>query len=487
MPRPFFFKISVHLAIIFAWGLAIFFLMEKEGFFTVSTDEIRFSSLIPDNREFDLWKSIYVGNQWIGYNHTIFGPSQEGYRISSISHLRFKMLNEIKNLSITGTQDLDRNKQIEKFEVRISGITGIVIRGRKAGSNLIVDVTYGSTAFQKTFEASGEFMIDQSLLQIYRGRSLKPDEKYRLRILNPLTLKAEDVSVRVVGKEKNLTIMETRFAGLLSTSWIDEEGMVVREETPNGWIIKTESRAHIRERLANSDSDAVDLLKQIAVLTDREIKDPRSVTFMKIRLKGFNLTELPADGKRQKIDNWFEGTVTIEAGLSENNPVTKASIGKSYDIYLEPSTWIDSNDQRIVAVSEKIIGEEKDPVRAAELINDWLYANIKKKLSPELPVATTVLETMQGDCNEHTSLFVAIARAAGIPARMSAGLVWSHDAFYYHAWPSIYAGHWIHLDPTLGQHRADATHIELVSGDFSAQSKIALAMGKIGIEIIEYR
>ena len=89
-----------------------------------------------------------------------------------------------------------------------------------------------------------------------------------------------------------------------------------------------------------------------------------------------------------------------------------------------------------------------------------------------------------GDCNEHTVLFIAMARALGIPAMMSTGLVYTNDGFYYHAWPKVYMGRWVHLDPTFGQSIADATHIELASGDFSAQAKIAMTMGKIKIEFL---
>ena len=49
-----------------------------------------------------------------------------------------------------------------------------------------------------------------------------------------------------------------------------------------------------------------------------------------------------------------------------------------------------------------------------------------------------MLRTKVGDCNEHTALYVAMARALGIPARIAVGLVYIHGAFYYHAWPEVY-------------------------------------------------
>jgi len=100
-------------------------------------------------------------------------------------------------------------------------------------------------------------------------------------------------------------------------------------------------------------------------------------------------------------------------------------------------------------------------------------------------VATSVLKSRKGDCNEHTVLFVALARACGIPAEMCAGLVYMNDGFYYHAWPKVFIGKWVHLDPALGQDIADATHFELVSGGLSSQAKIVLAIGNINIEILK--
>ena len=73
----------------------------------------------------------------------------------------------------------------------------------------------------------------------------------------------------------------------------------------------------------------------------------------------------------------------------------------------------------------------------------------------------TALQTLSGDCTEHTVLFIALARAAGIPARICSGIVFVKDAFYYHFWPEVYVGKWVQMDPTLDQVIADANHIQL--------------------------
>ena len=89
-----------------------------------------------------------------------------------------------------------------------------------------------------------------------------------------------------------------------------------------------------------------------------------------------------------------------------------------------------------------------------------------------------MLRTRVGDCNEHTALYVAMARSLRIPARIAVGLVHLHGAFYYHAWAEVYVEEpggrtgSIPADPTLNQFPADATHIRLARGGLDRQASI---------------
>ena len=86
-------------------------------------------------------------------------------------------------------------------------------------------------------------------------------------------------------------------------------------------------------------------------------------------------------------------------------------------------------------------------------------------------------------------MFVALARAAGIPARVVNGLVYSSEfkGFAYHAWPEVYVNEWRALDPTLGQTTADATHIKLVKGDETGPLKLLEFMGRLHVQVLENR
>jgi len=128
----------------------------------------------------------------------------------------------------------------------------------------------------------------------------------------------------------------------------------------------------------------------------------------------------------------------------------------------------------------------------AERLTRYVDTLLDKKLTMSLPSALDVLRTKVGDCNEHTALYVAMARAAGIPARIAVGLVYvsaAQGAFYYHAWPEVYLdegngrGLWLPVDPTLNQFPADATHLRLVRGGLDRQATIVPLIGRLRITV----
>ena len=99
----------------------------------------------------------------------------------------------------------------------------------------------------------------------------------------------------------------------------------------------------------------------------------------------------------------------------------------------------------------------------------------------------TALDLRRGDCNEHTFLFVALARSVNIPAKIKNGLVYLKRRFYYHSWASVYVdGRWIDVDPTFNQLPADVTHILLGEGELPQQVGLIKNLGKIEIEVEKY-
>ena len=120
----------------------------------------------------------------------------------------------------------------------------------------------------------------------------------------------------------------------------------------------------------------------------------------------------------------------------------------------------------------------------AAVIKDWVHREVAKEPTVSIPNALGVLETRKGDCNEHTVLFNALARASGIPAKTVVGVVYLRGSFYYHAWSEIWLGSWVSLDPVLNQFPADVTHIKFLEGEIDRQIDIVQLIGKLKIEVL---
>jgi transglutaminase-like putative cysteine protease len=157
---------------------------------------------------------------------------------------------------------------------------------------------------------------------------------------------------------------------------------------------------------------------------------------------------------------------------------------------VRPELFLESDAPEIVAEARKAAAGTADPRLIAERLTRYVNALIDKKPTVSLPSALEVLRTKVGDCNEHTALYVAMARALGLPARVAVGLVYVRGGFFYHAWPEVYVqeakgrGTWLPVDPTLNQFPADATHIRLARGGLDRQTAILPAIGHTRMQIL---
>jgi transglutaminase-like putative cysteine protease len=113
-----------------------------------------------------------------------------------------------------------------------------------------------------------------------------------------------------------------------------------------------------------------------------------------------------------------------------------------------------------------------------------VHDSLAKEVSVTLPSAVATLRSRRGDCNEHAQLFVALARAAGIPARTVSGLVAIDGTFYYHAWAEVMLHEWVAVDPTFGQFPVGASHVRLLVGGLAAQAELARVIDRVDLTVL---
>lgn len=116
-----------------------------------------------------------------------------------------------------------------------------------------------------------------------------------------------------------------------------------------------------------------------------------------------------------------------------------AQIPRDLRTYVAPSPSIEVRHPKIVSLAKELRSDELSAWAQVEAIYDYVRDNVQYK-NGKLKGAVAALRDGTGDCEELTSLFIALCRANKIPART----VWVPG----HCYPEFYltdaagAGHW---------------------------------------------
>ena len=157
--------------------------------------------------------------------------------------------------------------------------------------------------------------------------------------------------------------------------------------------------------------------------------------------------------------------------------------------YLTDAPYLSLTDPAIKSTSQQIVGAQTDSYSAVKLIHDWVYNHMTPKGSLGVPrSASDVIANPVGVCRDYAVLYTSLARAAGIPTKVNAGLVGFKGKFYYHAWASSYVGGtvgWLPVDATMPSMFVDASHIPLGSGDPTVMFALADVIGNMHVEALK--
>lgn len=144
------------------------------------------------------------------------------------------------------------------------------------------------------------------------------------------------------------------------------------------------------------------------------------------------VVSIPSVPAGQEVHCLITYEVTKSAILPPEN-TDGLSVPKKMDrnlmLYLGPSPFIESRHQKITALAKELTADKEHDWQKVEAIYDYVRENVKYVNGP-IKGAIKALTDKTGDCEELDSLFIAICRAAKIPART----VWVQG----HCYPEFY-------------------------------------------------
>lgn len=432
--------------------------------------------------------AITQATRKVGYAHRTLTNTEKGYHLEESVFMRINTMGVVQDIRMKTEAGLHADMSLATFSFNLqsqlfSFSAQGIIKGQEA------TIHYGTpTALRKMVLPLHEVPhLANSMFDSLRGKNLKTGEEIVIYIFDPASMGQRPVRMKVMGEEtiaimgqqRKARKLDVDFMGARQFAWLGQGGELLKEE---GILGMTLERVTKEEALGGLTLSAgADLTEVASVPANVLINDPGALKKMTIRLMHVDTNPLFLNGGRQH----FKGNLlTIE---KETWPAAAAQKEKADDIagFLGPSPFIQSNDPLIRKQVKQIVSPKDSHAIKAKKIVDWLYRHIQKRPVLSVPNASETLENRMGDCNEHAVLLAAMARAAGIPAQVEAGLVYQRGRFYYHAWNVLYLGQWITADAALGEMPADVTHIRLVRGGADRQVDLMGVIGKLKLEIVE--
>ncbi len=467
--------------------------------------------------------TLTTGGAPIGYVTSSIDTTPEAITVQNNTVLDVQALGSVQQAAITMVATLTRTLRLTGFEATFTSAAGRYrASGRADGDSVLaVEIDAGGTRPQRQRLRLDRPLVLPELvnLRLAVGGELVPGRSYTLRMFDPLLLQEREVTM-TVRAESTMVFPDSAawdsaaqrweparwdtvrafqvtqsYGGLSLDSWIDEQGHIVSARSPIGFRMertafeiavenyRQQRRGGAGAAAAPAGSD--DVIETTAIAANVELR-PEALAVLRVRLRNVELAGFDLSGGRQRLNgDTLVVTRERDAGPLADRRLPLSGGGDSAVARaLQPEPLVQSDDPRIQAQARLIAGRERRAAPVAELLTRWVYDNLEKAITVSVPSAAQVLETRSGDCNEHTVLFVALARALGLPARTAAGVVYLRGRFFYHAWPEVWLGDWVAVDPTFGQYPADAAHLRFVIGGLARQVELVRLIGRLQLDVV---
>ncbi len=451
--------------------------------------------LLQGSGEQEDWMGTYFQGKKMGFTRVQTRWTPEGIEVDSTVFFQIRSKSIDQSTTINQKTRLGPDFKLRGFSL-LQEITGHrqQVEGRVEGNRLIYRIKSRGFDKEKSIEFPPGTLSSSTFLLNLLADGLKVGQKGTLSLfLEPFQMLV-DLEYEVLRKENleyegkpvETFAIKQKIEGIETTLWVAGDGSVIKETTNQGFASFKES-AEVAQKL-DEPLTVSSMITMSLVKPDQPIDRSERVREIIFHLQPLRSPDLIPEDQRQKIlkteqlpNGFYRATLQVKTELEQS---FSSGLGKPDSKYLEDSAQVQSRHPMIRALARELAGDKRNVWQVAKDINRWVYRNLAKELVDTV-TALDALHERRGECQSHTYLFTALARAVGIPTRIVNGLVYSQEysGFLYHAWPEVYVGEWRALDPTFGQDVVDATHIKLTEGTQDGPFRLMEFVGKLKISI----
>jgi hypothetical protein len=444
----------------------------------------------------EYWTGIVFNGEKIGFAHvTIRKAGSTNYEIRSEASFALRFLGIEKKINLKSRDLIREDLTLVEFgyEYQIDG-SELKVSGRREPGELVATIVTGGKPTAQRLPVEGKLYSSSVIILYPVLHGLEIGREHRYNVYSGELQAIAEVTQLVTGyQQSDLFVgyafkVETAMRGQRVSTWIGPDGRPVFELALHGTMISfLEDAGSAARYLALASLNKKEgLIEYSMVKPDRPIRDPRSVSALRVTLQGVD--RVPPSDAAQRCTAEQESIaceMKRDGGTTAGDAVPLAPAEARY---LRSSVTVQSDDPSIRRLAAEITGGSAATEESIARILRWLDHNVEKA-TLDVFSALDVLQQRKAECQGHAYLYTALARAAGIPTKVVNGLVYSDEqqGFLYHSWTeSRVGGRWQAVDPTFGQLAADATHIKLVEGENLAElMPLTEWVGKVKIRVLE--
>jgi hypothetical protein len=414
------------------------------------------------------WFGVYLEERKIGHARLALRDSRDGEPPSIVAEsiMAVALAGGERRLEIEAARYYDREPPHPLIELRVreSSADGI-------GERRLVEPARASAETLATFTT--QYLLEPGAARIgdrFELAELDVDSGRDRRVVAEVAARRSQLSFGVRAEVIELAIR--RSGDAVETRTLIASGGKTLRARVGPFSFRAQDRLAAVGDIEGLDPSAS------AVAVDRPLGDPARIVSLEATLKSGAAFELPraAGQSSRPVSGGRRVSVTVGPG----EPLRRGARAAA----LEATAEIDHHHPSIALLSRRLAGGDRRAA-VARMVG-WVHDNLDKQTSTHLASASQVLAARRGDCTEHTALFVALARAARIPAREVSGLVYGGDemrGFAWHAWAEVEIdGRWHRVDPSWGETAGNASHIALGVGP---QSDWLTLLGDLEIAVHE--
>lgn len=460
------------------------------------------------------WDVIYLASSKVGFAHTETLLRQTGSESLYVTRIETQMelVRGADAARVTTASDIIENEQgkIVGFSSKMA-TSGQPVEavGRLADGKFKVEQTALGRTREYEMEMPSEVIGPVAATRLMKEKGFAPGTSYGFRTYEPDVAKVFSMKIQVLGKEEveilgtkrqlhKLEATQSILPMMTIYEWCDGDGVVMKTEIKQ--LAMVTLKATKEEALRASKSPPIDFMKRLSVPCNIVIPHPyltSEASYVATSLDPNSTISAPSSSTqtvRKEADGIYINVATraYAAERSLQVPIKAPQLVE----FTEPSTYIQSDDPRIVSIAQKVAGNTRNSYEVAMALCEWVGDNVLvKNFSVGFATAGEVAKHLEGDCTEHAVLLAALLRAAGIPSKCVVGVLYAKGQFYYHLWNEAFVSEWMPLDATLkrGGNSWDAVHIRLAETSASSSTPfldlaaIFPALGNMKIDVLNLK